>query len=150
MKKHSKCKARKCNENAQIRGLCRKHHEEQRQADELRQDGQSLLERGRIDEEHASVEWIRIDLQKLQPWWNRISVAMGPQNEDPALKEEAPFAKEWCMTLAMEMVKAERASRAGIPWDQGKAEIIRDRVWRRLEGLEASKEMPPALPHRPS
>lgn len=145
MKKHSKCKARKCNETAQIRGLCRKHHEEQRQADELRQDGQSLLEKGRIDDEHASVEWIRMDLQKLQPWWNRISVAMSPQNEDPVLKDEAPFAKEWCMTLAMEMVKAERASRAGISWDQGKAEIIRDRVWRRLEGLETGKELPPAV-----
>jgi hypothetical protein len=76
MRKHSKCKARKCNETAQIRGLCRKHHEEQKQADELRQDGQSLLEKGRIDEEYVSVEWIKADLQKLQPWWSRINASM--------------------------------------------------------------------------
>lgn len=67
---------------------------------------------------------------------------MNPQNEDQDLNDEAPYAREWCMALAMEMVKAERASRAGIPWDQGKAEIIRDRVWRRLEGLEVSREKP--------
>lgn len=144
MKKHSKCKARKCNESAQIRGLCRKHHNEQKQADELRQDGLALLEKGRIDEENAAVEWIKTDLQKLQPWWIRISAAMNLQNEDKDLGDEAPYAKEWCMTLAMEMVKAERASREGTLWDQGKAEIIRDRVWRRLEGLEAGTGKPPA------
>lgn len=82
-------------------------------------------------------------MQKLQPWWNRISAAMKLQNEDQDLKGEAPYAREWCMTLAMEMVKAERASRAGTPWDQGKAEITRDRVWRRLEGLEGGTEKPP-------
>jgi hypothetical protein len=144
MKKHSKCKARKCNETAQIRGLCRKHHNELKLADELRQDGQSLLEKGQIDEEYAAVEWIRSDLQKLQPWWHRISAAMDLQNKDQELKEEAPYAKEWCMTLAIEMVKAERAFRAGAPWDQGKAEIIRDRVWRRLDGLAAGTEKPSA------
>lgn len=143
MKKHSKCKARKCNETAQIRGLCRKHHEEQKQADELRQDGLSLLEKGRIHEEYVTVEWVKVDLQKLQPWWTRICASMNLQNEDQDLKDEAPYAKEWCMTLAMEMVKAERASRAGAPWDQGKAEITRDRVWRRLDGLEAGKDKPP-------
>lgn len=142
MKKHSKCKARKCNEAAQIRGLCRKHHEEQKQADELRQDGQSLLEKGLVDQEHASVKWIKADLQKLQPWWNRISASMNLQNEDKDLKDEAPYAKEWCMALAIEMVKTERASRAGMPCDQGKAEIVRDRVWRRLGGLEENKEKP--------
>ena len=142
MKKHSKCKARKCNETAQIRGLCRKHHEEQKQADELRQDGQLLLEKGRIDDEFAKVEWIRSDLQKLQPWWNRICASLNLQNEDKDLKEEAPYAKEWCLALAIEMVKTERAFRAGTPWDQGKAEIIRDRVWRRLESLEVSREKP--------
>lgn len=143
MKKHSKCKARKCNETAQIRGFCRKHHEAQKNADELRQDGQLLLEKGRIDEGYAAVEWIKTDLLKLQPWWIRISVAMNLQNEDQDLKDEAPYVKEWCIALAMEMVKAERASRAGTPWDQGKAEIIRDRVWRRLEGLEGGTEKPP-------
>lgn len=137
MKKHSKCKARKCNETAQIRGLCRKHHEAQKQADELRQDGQSLLEKGLVDQEHVAVDWIRTDLPKLQPWWTRISAAMNPQNEDKDLGEEAPYAKEWCMTLAMEMVKAERAFREGSLGDQGKAEMTRERVWRRLEGLEA-------------
>jgi hypothetical protein len=142
MKKHSKCKARKCNETAQIRGLCRKHHEEQKQADELRQDGQSLLEKGRVDEEYASVEWIRTDLQKLQLWWKRICASMNLQNEDKDLGDEAPYAKEWCMALAIEMVKTERASRAGKPYDQGKAEITRDRVWRRLESLEESREKP--------
>lgn len=143
MKKHSKCKARKCNETAQIRGLCRKHHEAQKQADELRQDGQSLLGKGLVDQEHVTVEWIKTDLQKLQPWWSRISAAMNLQNEDQDLKDETPYAKEWCMTLAMEMVKAERASRAGTPSDQGKTEITRDRVWRRLEGLETGTKNPP-------
>ncbi len=47
------------------------------------------------------------------------------------------------MTLAMEMVKAERASRTGTAWDQGKAEITRDRVWRRLEDLEAGTKKSP-------
>ena len=144
MKKHSKCKARKCNETAQIRGLCRKHHGQQKQADELRRDGQTLLEKGRIDEEYASVEWIRTDLQELQPWWNRISAAMSLQNEDADLGDEAPYAKEWCMALAIEMVKTERASRTGKPCDQGKAEIVRDRVWRRLASLEESSHRPPA------
>jgi hypothetical protein len=142
MKKHSKCKARKCNETAQIRGLCRKHHEAQKQADELRQDGQSLLEKGLVDQEHVAVDWIRTDLPKLRPWWTRISAAMNPQNEDKDLGEEAPYAKEWCMALAMEMVKAERASRSGTPEEQGKAEIVRERVWRRLESLEVSGGKP--------
>lgn len=144
MKKHSKCKARKCNETAQIRGLCRKHHEEQKQADELRQDGLSLLEKGRIDEEYISVEWIKADLQKLQPWWNRIGASMNPQNVAKDLGDEAPYAKEWCMALAIEMVKTERAFRTGKPSDQGKAEIVRDRVWRRLESLAVSNEKIPA------
>lgn len=143
MKKHGKCKARKCNESAQIRGLCRRHHDEQKRADELRQDGQSLLEKGLLDQEHATVEWIRTDLLKLRPWWTRISAAMSLQNEEHDPKDEMPYAKEWCMALAIEMVKAERASRTGVPWDHGKAEIVRDRVWRRLEGLEAGTGEPP-------
>ncbi len=146
MKKHSKCKARKCNETAQIRGLCRKHHEEQKKADELRQNAELLLEKGRIDEEHVSVEWIKVDLQKLQPWWKRICSSLRLENEDKDLGDEAPYAKEWCMALAIEMVKTEKASRAGIPCDQGKAEIVRDRVWRRLESLEAGIEAPPPSP----
>lgn len=142
MKKHGKCKARKCNETAQIRGLCRKHHEEQKQAHELRQDGLSLLEKGRIDNEYVTVKWIKADLQKLQPWWNRISVDI--KNESNDLGDEAPYAKEWCMALAIAMVKTERASRAGATYDQGKAEIVRDRVWRRLESLVESSEKAPA------
>lgn len=102
-----------------------------------------MLEKGLVDQEHVTVGWVRTDLQKLQPWWTRISSAMNLQNEDQELKDELPYAKEWCMTLAMEMVKAERASRTGTAWDQGKAEITRDRVWRRLEDLEAGTKKSP-------
>ncbi len=68
---------------------------------------------------------------------------MNLQNEDKDLGDEAPYAKEWCMALAIEMVKTERASRAGKSCDQGKVEIVRDRVWRRLASLKESSDRLP-------
>lgn len=49
----------------------------------------------------------------IRKWWFKACDAINYGRSDPILRDEAEYAAQWCISLAREIVIAERAYKAG-------------------------------------
>lgn len=117
-------------------GLCKAHSEEARARELRRNDALEALHFGVIDRTLPSDLTIRDELDRLRVWWRAACFSLNYSIRDAVLRDEAEAATSWCISLAQELVDAERASRAGKQPDVVLLNHTRQWVWERFSNLE--------------
>jgi hypothetical protein len=126
-----------CSGALYLGGLCRLHYDEQQERDRKRRDSLNALHYGTVDGALPGDPMLRTELEKLRQYWSRVCSVLQTENGTPVMPlDEAPFAQEWCISLAEEIVSAQRSISAG-----GKSgyesTFTRGWVWERLHNLDA-------------
>jgi len=136
-KKARGCRKSGCYAPLHLGGLCREHYEEGRVEEERRDDALTALHHATVDGTPLQSQELREELLKLRSWWHKAcDVAQFGQSRPLMPHDEAEYAVEWCISLAKEIVTAERALRAN-EIDRGNLERTRLWVWERFDALEA-------------
>lgn len=121
-----------CDERPVSAGYCLTHYTEHEAVRKQRDDAVRFLHHGDVDYERLTDEELRLEAAHLWDRWGKVCAAVSHQRftaELPA--DEAPYAVEWCIGLAKQIVEAERTVRAGKP----KPFRSRD-LWERFENLD--------------
>ena len=132
MKKKPNCREPRCPEPVYLVGRCERHYGEYKAEQQRRERAVAALH-GRQPPQDPALreEWLR-----LTAWWNRICAAMTTDRLVPGLGDETEDAKEWCITLAAELIDADQALRSGAKPGYG-LDHARHRVWERFRNIEA-------------
>lgn len=134
--KQRKCREPDCDEPLYLGGFCKEHHEEDLKRAELRDAAVDLLHKGIVDKSEVTGDEVRAELLELRPrWWRVCEVLQSDRGKPDMPLDEAFYAQEWCVTLAQQLVEAERAIRSG--QKQLPHRYPHDQLWVRLHNLEA-------------
>lgn len=107
------CSRRHCTEAPYLGGLCVRHHEDARVAEELRHEAVRALHWSTIDENFPTSTEIRDELYWVQGWWRQVSDALNFGRKNVVLRDEVEAAKEWCIALTEQLVLWDRRIRSG-------------------------------------
>lgn len=131
------CRKSGCLKEPYLGGLCRTHHDEDEARRQLHDDALTALHSGVIDDELPSDQSLRDELNRLREYWSRICSVLHAQRGTPAMPlDEAKYATDWCISLAEEIVKAQRQVAAGKTISTS-LEFTGQWVWERLQNLDA-------------
>ena len=115
--------------------LCRSHYEKQTEKLRCQSEAIYLLHHNTLNDRSLLHQELTEEFRKLQRWWHRACEAMNFQREGPILRDEATYALDWCVSLAVVMIRKENAFRGGDKrldaWDPTRAS-----VWERFKNLE--------------
>jgi hypothetical protein len=129
------CRERDCNEPPYSGGYCKKHHEEKLLKDKNEQEAKKAIFYLEVDDKEVTNSDLKADLQRLNNWWNRATLALRTNTSDDILDDETEASLAWCVSLAEEIVKAERRIRNGESIESS-LNITRNWVWERFNNLE--------------
>jgi len=131
------CRAAGCTAPLHLAELCATHYNEHEERARLRDTAVSTLHSGLIDGDMVGDESLRHGLDALcRKWQTACFVVQMEQGTAPMPLDEADFAVEWCITLAEDIVKAQRQLSNGMPAAQLHLPN-HDWVWERFRNLEA-------------
>lgn len=136
MKRKNVCRVYRCTESPHLGGLCKAHAAEASEKERRRNDALEVLHFGVIDKALPSDSTIREELKRLGVWWRAACDSLNYSIPHAVLKDEAEAATSWCIALAQELIEAERAARAGEPFDPTLLNYTRQWVWERFSNLE--------------
>jgi len=131
------CKKDGCTQAPYLGGLCRDHHKENEVRRRLHDDALAALHAGIVDGELPSDQRLREELDRLRDCWSGICTVVQKQRNTPTMPlDEADYAIDWCISLAQEIVKAQREILAGkdVAASLG---FTQQWVWQRLQNLNA-------------
>lgn len=115
--------------------LCRGHYDEHLEEQRLQSEAVYLLHHGTLNDRSIQHQELAEEFRKLQVWWHRACDAVNFEREDPILRNEAKYAINWCVSLAVVIIREEQAFRGGDTrpntWDP-----TRNWVWERFKNLE--------------
>ncbi len=129
------CRKYGCHESPHRGGLCEAHHDEERLKETRRAAAVTALHNLTIDGKLPENPALKEELRLMRGWWDRAVNSLN-YRPDPLLGGEAEFALEWCISLAQEIVDAEKAFRKGES-PSYMLEATRSWVWDRFRNLEA-------------
>lgn len=130
------CRKYRC-ENPHYRfGFCEKHYDENNAEKIMRDDAINALHFSKVDGQYFQNITVKEELHKIQKWWQRICSSVNSGREDKILKDETECSMEWCISLAEEIVKAEKKYRNGDEVLGYEFENTRKWVWERFNNLE--------------
>lgn len=135
-RKLATCKRSHCNEAAALDGFCSEHHAELVEERDRRDEAVRVLHRGLVDDRGFEKAELREEFIRIQKWWHRACDATNYHREDPVLRDEASFALNWCISLAILLIREERSHRCD-PCAQQPYDNAREWVWDRFRNLEA-------------
>lgn len=135
-KRKMSCKQPRCGDPAEIMGYCRAHYDEHLEDERLRGEAVRALHSGLIDGHVLANDTLRTELLAIQKWWRVACDAVNYDRDDTVLKDEAPYALEWCISLAKEIVLADEALLKGDRPDHS-LEYTKAWVYDRFSNLEA-------------
>lgn len=139
MKGLPKCRHKNCLVRPYLGGLCRDHYEEDEKKSRLRRDAIIALQSATVDDVGLTDNALKQELYQLQEWWFRAAdVLKYGMTVDFMPSDEAQYAQEWCISLAIDIVQAERTARNG---ESALSDIhyTREWVWKRFAHLQAGK-----------
>lgn len=117
-------------------GYCVEHHEERETARVNREDALRLLHRGVIDDGRPELPEHADELKRLWHAWSETCSVTNHQFRSKLVPaEEAEYAVEWCIIIAIAILDAERAAKAGRKPDYMVQEN-KKHAWRRFDFLE--------------
>ena len=135
-KKPYRCAKDRCEYLPYLGGLCKTHYEEQEVERSLREAALKSIHEGVIDDSTLTIPNLKAELDRLRTyWWAARDVNIARRGTPTMPLEEAPYAQEWCIRLAEQIVIAERAEREGkkpgYPLEE-----CQNWVWQRFENLD--------------
>lgn len=136
MKRKKYCSVYRCTEPLYLGGLCELHEEKARVKALRYDDALEALHYGVIDGALPTDAAIREEFNRLVHWWRAACDSLNYRIPHAVLKDEAEPAIFWCIALAQELIDAERAIRAGKPFDKTLLNGTRQWVWERFDSLE--------------
>lgn len=131
------CLVHGCEESPFLGGYCKQHHEERAQAEREQNEAKTIICDSTVDDGPVTDVALKEELERLKTWWYDAVDALRFHSEKRVPKEEAELALSWCLSLAKEMVKAERLRRQGDQTDPYALFSTRHWVWERFNSLEA-------------
>lgn len=149
MKKKPKCREPRCSEPVYLVERCECHYGEYKAEQQRRERAVAAL--------HGRQPWaesppqdpaLREEWLRLSAWWDRICNATTTDRLVPELGDETQDAKEWCITLAAELIDADRALRSGAKPGYG-LEHARYWVWERFRNIDAGLRSNGTKRHEP-
>lgn len=136
MKRKKLCSVYRCTHPPHLGGLCESHAEEARIKAQRNEDALEALHFGVIDGKLPTDSTIREDLNRLGARWRDACHSINYRIQNGVLKDEAEAATSWCISLAQELIDAERATRVGRAFDPTMLNYTRQWVWERFSNLE--------------
>ena len=134
-RKKYRCRKSGCLSEPYLGGLCRNHHDEDEALRQLRADALTALHSSLIDGELPRHQHLRDELNRLQEYWSRVCSVVQTQRGTPVMPlDEAEYAIEWCISLAQEIVTAQRQVAEGRAISTS-LEFTQLWVWERLQNL---------------
>jgi hypothetical protein len=131
-----KCREHNCSYEPYLGGLCRVHHDEHTREKQLRDAAITALHRGEVNGEFLVDGALRDDLEQLRARWFVVcDVVNSSRGKDLVPLEHAGYATDWCISLAEQIVEAQRAISAGEPVASS-FESTKSWVWKRLRDIE--------------
>ena len=129
------CSVGTCTEPPYLGGLCKEHSDDRALKERRRDAALNALHMGEVEGRLPDDPELREELLRLQTWWGRACDSVNHERENELLKDEAPYAIEWCISLAAEIVVAEIAirQRNDVPYT---LQATRYWVWERFSNLE--------------
>ena len=112
-KKQPVCRQYRCDKPPLSNGLCHEHYEIHKHNEKSREEALEALHKAHIDGALPTNTSLREQLFQIQKWWFRACDSLNYNRKDPVLLDEAQYALDWCISLAKEIVAAERAINSG-------------------------------------
>lgn len=112
-KKQHVCRIEHCNEEPYSGGFCKEHYELDKGEKKLREEAIEALHKAHIDGVLPTNLALREQLFEIRKWWFKACDALNYKRTDDVLRDEAEYALEWCISLAKEIISAERALNSG-------------------------------------
>ncbi len=133
--KARRCRVDGCREMPHLGGFCLAHYEEDLRRGTLRDQARALLF-GKADGGGVSDHTLQEDLHELMGRWSFVcSAGISQRSNDLVPLEHAEYAADWCISLAEQIIEAQRAINAGMPVACS-YENTKRWVWERLHGIE--------------
>lgn len=135
-KRIHQCHETGCLDTPYLGGYCRKHHGIRELKEQRRSAAVRLLHFSVVDDRIPDHPELKAELFKLQNYWrDACDVNIYRRGTKTMPLDEAPYATEWCIALAQEIVDAELAYRAGGQPASG-LEYCQEWVWNRFNNLD--------------
>lgn len=128
-----------CTEAAALTGLCLVHYERRELRERARTDAVDAVHEGVPYTADAGVANLAQEFRSLQRWWWRACDGVNYKRSHEKLPlEEAPYAVDWCISLAVELLEAMRlVSSGGEP--HARLVATRSWVWDRFWNLQEGR-----------
>lgn len=133
--KKRECRKDHCSEAPYLGGFCEKHEKEETEKERRSNNALKALETATIGGRLPDNPELRDELLRIRKWWFKACDALNYNQKDNVLLDDAKFATEWCIALALEIVDAEIAFRKNLPAPVS-LQYTRDLVWDRFSNLE--------------
>ena len=135
-KRRKECAEYRCTDSPVIMGLCQRHHDELEAKERRYRTAVHALHTGIIDSDSMRPGPLRDEFWRLREWWFRVCAAATTRRRDPVLRDEIEYATSWCVSIAQEIIDAERELRAGTGGDDRTRQYIRQQFWECFDNLE--------------
>jgi hypothetical protein len=112
-KKQNLCRMNHCNKEPHSLGLCKEHYEQYIRDKNLQEEAIEALHKAHIDGALPTNPAIREQLFEIRKWWLKACDALNHNRTDDVLCDETEYALDWCISLAKEIIAAERALNSG-------------------------------------
>jgi len=108
------CQKRGCSKEPYLGGLCQVHHQEGQASKERLDAALTALHSGVVDGYAPQDPSLCSELDRLRVYWDRACQVLQTQRGTELMPlDEAEFATERCITLAKEIVEAQRRLTTG-------------------------------------
>lgn len=125
-----------CPELAAVGQYCSKHYEKHEVQRRLRDRAVDALHAGVDSSSEVRTRDLVEEFRALQRWWYRACDGVNYKRSHDLLPlDEAPYAVEWCIALAVELLEAMRCVADGTK-PLGQLDATRAWVWDRFWNLE--------------
>jgi hypothetical protein len=121
------CDEEHCQNEPHIGGYCRLHYEEHERERLLRSQAKTALDTGAVNDRPIADHNLRDELEEIRQKWGLVCAVSNSQHGNYLLPlHKAEFVSEWCISLAAEIIKAQRDLDAG---EQISSSYERTRRW---------------------
>jgi hypothetical protein len=142
MRKIRLCNKEHCQNEPHRGGLCRSHYEEHERETLLRSQAITALHTGTVNNMLIADHALHNELEEIREKWSLVcAVSISRLGNDLLPLNKAEYASEWCISLAVEIIKAQRDLDAG-EHISSSYERTRQWVWEQFRLLEYVSDGP--------
>lgn len=99
------CPEDRCDAVAGPGGRCDKHQQVHEAQTAFTEAAVKALHYSQVDGTHVTCEPAQTELARIQVWWRRVCDSLNYRVPDSILRDEAEYAKFWCIRVAEQVVQ---------------------------------------------